>query len=125
MQAAFHLFTALGFFFFYHPKKRSDTPRLTLKQILWEIDPIGSVLFISAATLLLLAFDLAGGAYTWSDPHVAAPLGIGFGLFVLFGLYEWKGETTASSHTSSSRDLPTSRCRASPSLLKDGFSTVL
>ncbi len=91
MQAAFHLFTALGFFFFYHPKKRSDTPRLTLKQILWEIDPIGSVLFISAATLLLLAFDLAGGAYTWSDPHVAAPLGIGFGLFVLFGLYEWKG----------------------------------
>ncbi|KAK5163112.1 uncharacterized protein LTR77_010896 [Saxophila tyrrhenica] len=93
MQAAFHLFTALGFLLFYWPKKNPDRPRLTFKQILWEIDPIGSVLFISAATLLLLAFDWAGGAYGWSDPHVAAPLGIGFGLFVLFGLYEWKGRS--------------------------------
>lgn len=91
MQAAFHLFTALGFLLFYWPKKNPNRPRLTFKQIMWEIDPIGSLLFISAATTLLLAFDWAGGAYDWSDPHVAAPLGIGFGLFVLFGLYEWKG----------------------------------
>lgn len=91
MQAAFHLFTALGFLFFYWPQNNKNRPRLSIKQILWEIDPIGSTLFISAATLLLLAFDWAGGAYAWSDPHVAAPMGIGFGLFVLFGLYEWKG----------------------------------
>ncbi|KAK5729170.1 hypothetical protein LTR15_002312 [Elasticomyces elasticus] len=44
-----------------------------------------------AATLLLLALDWAGGAYSWSDANVAAPLGIGFGLLVLFCLYEWKG----------------------------------
>lgn len=91
MQAAFHLFTSLGFLLFYWPTKHADRPRLSFKQILWAIDPIGSVLFITAATLLLLAFDWAGGAYTWSNPHVAAPLGIGVGLFVLFGLYEWKG----------------------------------
>lgn len=93
MQAAFHLATSAGLFVFYHPKRRSDYPRMSLKQILWAIDPIGSLLFIGAATLLLLALDWAGGAYAWSDTHVAAPLGIGFGLLVLFCLYEWKGRT--------------------------------
>ena len=92
-QAAFHLFTALGLFLFYWPKKNPNRPRLSVKQILWEIDPIGSLLFVSAATLLLLAFDWAGGAYHWGDVQVAAPLGIGFGLFILFGLYEWKGRS--------------------------------
>ncbi|KAK0945006.1 hypothetical protein LTR29_003598 [Friedmanniomyces endolithicus] len=93
MQAAFHLATSAGLFAFYWPKRRSDYPRMSLKQILWAIDPIGSLLFIGAATLLLLALDWAGGAYAWSDAQVAAPLGIGFGLLVLFCLYEWKGRT--------------------------------
>ncbi|KAK1808176.1 hypothetical protein LTR12_017470 [Friedmanniomyces endolithicus] len=93
MQAAFHLATSAGLFIFYWPKRRSDYPRMSLKQILWAIDPIGSLLFIGAATLLLLALDWAGGAYAWSDAQVAAPLGIGFGLLVLFCLYEWKGRS--------------------------------
>lgn len=91
MQAAFHLATSVGIFAFYWPKKHSDYPKMTIKQIIWEIDPIGSVLFVGAATLLLLALDWAGSAYAWSDPHVAAPLGVGFGLLLLFCLYEWKG----------------------------------
>lgn len=92
MQAAFHLFTTLGLFVFYWPKKRADLPRLTWKQILWEMDPIGSTLLVSGATLVLLALDWTG-SYAWSDTHVAAPLGIGLGLFVLFVLYEWKGRS--------------------------------
>ncbi|KAK3067965.1 hypothetical protein LTR53_014821 [Teratosphaeriaceae sp. CCFEE 6253] len=92
MQAAFHLATSAGLFLFYWPKKaRSDLPRMTTKQILWALDPIGSVLFVGAATLLLLALDWAGGAYEWSDAAVAAPLGLGFALLLLFALYEWKG----------------------------------
>lgn len=57
---------------------------MTIKQYIWACDPIGSSLFITAATLLLLALDWAGGAYSWSDAHVAAPLAIGLGLLVLF-----------------------------------------
>ena len=53
----------------------------------WACDPIGSLLFIGSATLLLLALDWAGGAYAWSDVHVAAPLGVGLGLLLLFCLY--------------------------------------
>ncbi|KAK1059495.1 hypothetical protein LTR33_013141 [Friedmanniomyces endolithicus] len=93
MQAAFHLATSAGLFIFYWAKRRSDYPRMSLKQILWAIDRIGSLLFIGSATLLLLALDWAGGAYAWSDAQVAAPLGIGFGLLVLFCLYEWKGRS--------------------------------
>ena len=87
IQAAFHLATSLGLLFFYHPKRRSDYPKLSLKGIFWACDPIGSFFFVSSAALLLLALDWAGGAYAWSDAHVAAPLGVGFGMLVLFCLY--------------------------------------
>ncbi|KAK4545476.1 hypothetical protein LTR36_002826 [Oleoguttula mirabilis] len=93
LQAGFHLASSIGLFVFYWPKRRSDYPRMTFKGVLWAIDPIGSLLFIASATLLLLALDWAGGAYAWGDPHVAAPLGIGLGMLVLFGLYEWRGRT--------------------------------
>ena len=91
MQAAFHLATSLGLFVFYHPKRNPNYPRLSLKQILWEIDPIGSVLFVSSTTLLLLALNWAGGSYNWSNPHVVAPLVVGFVILICFCLYEWKG----------------------------------
>ena len=91
MQAAFHLATCIGLFVFYHPKRHPDYPRLSLKQLLWEIDPIGSVLFVCSTTLLLLALNWAGGSYSWQDPHVLAPLVLGFALLLAFALYEWKG----------------------------------
>jgi len=87
MQAAFHLATAAGLYVFYWPTRRSDYGKLSIKQVLWAIDPIGSLLFIAAATLLLLALDWLGGTYHANDVHVAAPLAIGFVLLVAFGLY--------------------------------------
>ena len=87
IQAAFHLATSAGLFVFYWPARRSDYGSMSLRQTLWALDPIGSGLFVTAATLLLLALDWAGGAYAWHDPHVAAPLAIGLALLVTFGLY--------------------------------------
>lgn len=95
MQAAFHGATSLGLFLFYWPSKNVDYPKMSLKHYIWACDPIGSVLFVCSATLLLLALDWAGGAYTWSDPHVAAPLAIGLALLVIFGAY---GESLFSQH---------------------------
>jgi hypothetical protein len=86
MQAAFHGATALGLFAFYWPAK-VERPRSTLKQIVWSCDPVGSLLFITSATLMLLALDWAAGTYDWSDAHVAAPLAVGVVLLVAFGLY--------------------------------------
>ncbi|KAL5118065.1 hypothetical protein ACEQ8H_004052 [Pleosporales sp. CAS-2024a] len=93
LQAALHIATSVGLYAFYWPKKDHHRERMSFKQLVWAIDPIGSSLFIGAATMLLLALDWAGGAYDWSDAHVAAPLGIGFALLLAFGVYEWKGRS--------------------------------
>jgi hypothetical protein len=86
MQAAFHGATALGLFAFYWPPK-VERPKISVREIIWSIDPVGSFLFVTSATLMLLALDWAGGAYHWSDPHVAVPVSIGLVLLVVFGLY--------------------------------------
>jgi hypothetical protein len=87
MQAAFHAATSIGLLAFYWPQKRSDYPKMRFSEYIWACDPIGSFLFICSATLMLLGLNWAGGDYAWSNPHVAAPLGIGLGLLVAFCLY--------------------------------------
>ncbi|KAK8085750.1 hypothetical protein PG997_007021 [Apiospora hydei] len=91
MQAAFHGVTFLGLALLYWPSKNIEYPKMTLQEYVWACDPIGSLLFITSATLMLLALDWLGGAYAPSDPHVAAPLSIGLVCLVAFALYEWKG----------------------------------
>ncbi|KAJ4129522.1 hypothetical protein NW754_003803 [Fusarium falciforme] len=93
MQAAFHGATSLALFIFYWPPKRTEYPRMSIKECLWACDPIGSVLYIASVSLMLLALNWAGGTYPWSDAHVIGPLVAGLALFVLFGLYEWKGRS--------------------------------
>ncbi|KAJ7494520.1 hypothetical protein B0H11DRAFT_2005057 [Mycena galericulata] len=92
IQAAFHLVSAIGLLGFYWPPP-SDYPRLNFRELVWACDPIGSLLMTTGTTLLLLAFDWAGGTFPWRDAHVVAPLVIGAVFLLLFGLYEWKGRT--------------------------------
>ena len=87
MQAAFHLATVIMLLAFYFPPRRSDYPRTTFAKFVWSLDPIGSVLFISSTALILLALDWTGGSYPWHNVHIGAPLGIGLGLLLFFGLY--------------------------------------
>ncbi|KAK8070211.1 hypothetical protein PG994_006827 [Apiospora phragmitis] len=104
MQAAFHGVTFLGLALLYWPAKNIEYPKMTIREYIWACDPIGSLLFVTSATLMLLALDWLGGAYAPSDPHVAAPLSIGLVCLVAFALYgwtfvtdmghtEWKGRT--------------------------------
>ncbi|KAI4908742.1 hypothetical protein J4E90_008477 [Alternaria incomplexa] len=93
IQVGLHGTTSLGLFAFYWPKKRTDYPRMSFKEWMWACDPIGSLLLVAAATLMLLALNWAGGAYPWSNPHVCANLVVGIVLFVAFCLYEWKGRS--------------------------------
>ena len=87
IQAIFHGVTALGLLGFYWPPKSEEREKAAFKDYLWACDPIGSVLFIGSATLMLLALDWAGGTYAWSDPHVAATLAVGLVLLVCFCFY--------------------------------------
>jgi hypothetical protein len=87
IQAGFFAATVVGLLLFYHPKRESDFPKMSLKEIIWACDPIGSFLFIVSATLMLLALDWAGSVYPWHNAHIVAPLTIGLVSLVLFGLY--------------------------------------
>ena len=60
---------------------------MTVKEYIWACDPIGSLLFITSATLMLLALNWAGGDYAWANPHVVAPLTVGCVLLVVFAVY--------------------------------------
>ncbi|CAK7213693.1 hypothetical protein SBRCBS47491_001892 [Sporothrix bragantina] len=96
MQAAFHGATSLGLLAFYWPPKQqrpAGEESMTVWDYVWACDPIGSLLFVASATLMLLALDWGGGTYSWSNAHVAAPLAVGLVLLVLFGVYEWKGRS--------------------------------
>ncbi|KAI0100456.1 MFS general substrate transporter [Hypoxylon sp. NC0597] len=93
MQAAFHGITSVGLFCFYWPPKHLEYPKMSIRDYIWACDPIGSIFFVASATLMLLALDWAGGAYSWSSPHVAVPLGLGLAMLVGFTLYEWKGRS--------------------------------
>jgi hypothetical protein len=87
IQVALHGTTSIGLFAFYWPKKRTDYPKMNFKQFVWACDPIGSLLLVAAATLMLLALNWAGGAYRWSNPHVCANLAVGIILLIAFCLY--------------------------------------
>ncbi|XDG02688.1 hypothetical protein ABKA04_002303 [Annulohypoxylon sp. FPYF3050] len=93
IQAAFHGITSVGLFCFYWPPKHVEYPKMSLQEYIWACDPIGSALFVGSATLMLLALDWAGGAYSWSSPHVAVPLSLGLVMLVGFALYEWRGRS--------------------------------
>lgn len=86
IQAALHGATCVGLILLYHPPRRSDHPRLALKECLWAIDPVGSGLFVTGMTLTLLALDWVG-TYSWSHARIVAPLCIGLVMLLIFGLY--------------------------------------
>lgn len=87
IQAALHGASTVGLLLFYHPRRRSDYPKMTFKEYVWACDPIGSVLFVTSTTLMLLALDWAGGTFPWHDIHVAVPLSLGLALLLIFCLY--------------------------------------
>ena len=94
IQVLLHGITFLGLLLFYWPPEGTvEFPKMSVKEYIWACDPIGSVLFVSSATLMLLALNWVGGTYAWSDAHVIAPLTLGLLLLVALGVYEWKGRT--------------------------------
>lgn len=87
IEAALQGATCVGIVIFYHPPKASSYTRSSLTESLWALDPIGSLLFMAGATLVLLAFDWLGGSYSASNPHFWVTLVVGLIALLLFSLY--------------------------------------
>lgn len=64
--------------------------QLSLKAKLSHMDPVGSIVFISAVCCVLLALQWGGQTKQWQSPTIVGLL-VGFVLlFCLFALIQWK-----------------------------------
>ncbi|CAK7218972.1 hypothetical protein SCUCBS95973_003663 [Sporothrix curviconia] len=73
----------------YFPPSMHDLhTKWTWKTELRKLDYGGILIFTVLSVLILLGLNWGGGTYAWSDPHVVAPLVIGFVLVIVFGVYE-------------------------------------
>ena len=68
--------------------------KLSFPKTIWQLDPIGTLLFVPSIVCLLLALQWGGTTYAWKDTRVIV-LFILFGmLLVMFiGVQLWMGET--------------------------------
>jgi MFS family permease len=58
----------------YKPPKRENTEKRSLRQILKQLDLIGTALFVASTVCLLLALKWGGSEYPWSNGRVIALL---------------------------------------------------
>jgi Major Facilitator Superfamily len=61
-------FTILALIFFLHLEE--NKPKLTWREALWKLDPIGTAIFLPAIISLLLALQWGGSTYAWSEWRV-------------------------------------------------------
>lgn len=76
--------------------KSEARERLTWKQHLSELDPLGTACFVASLTCLFLAFSWAGSKYAWNSPVLISLLVAFALLLVLFGLDQWKKGESAT-----------------------------
>ena len=90
---------AIGMFVGYRPPKRHTRyDNLNLFQKIASIDLIGVFLFAAGLTLFLVALNLGGGLFPWTDRRVLATLCVGLAALLGFATYEWLGTKTGMVH---------------------------
>ncbi|KID84964.1 MFS multidrug transporter [Metarhizium guizhouense ARSEF 977] len=86
-------FCALAVVFFFVPLAEGfakNTKALPLRQKLFRMDPVGTVLFLGLVCCLLLALTWGGQQYAWDSSQVIG-LCVGFGVLLLcFCTWDWK-----------------------------------
>ena len=91
--------TAIGLFFGYRPPQRhTRLDHLSLWQKLTHLDLPGFGLLTTGLTLTLVALNLGGGLFAWTNARVLALLVIGIATLVGFGVFQWKGTDTGILH---------------------------
>lgn len=99
VQMALWGMTAIGIFFGYRPPKRhTQLDHLSLWQKLGHLDLPGFGLLTAGITLFLVALNLGGGLFPWTNARVLSLLVIGLVTLGGFGVYEWKGTKTGILH---------------------------
>jgi hypothetical protein len=87
IEAALHFLASAGLLILYNPPRPPYRPKLALRTWVWQCDPVGSILFITAMTLLLVVLNWGGRQYAWSDPIVIGCLSAAVLSFLVFIFY--------------------------------------
>jgi hypothetical protein len=91
--------TAIGLFLGYRPPKRhTKLDHLSFWQKLTQLDLPGFGLLTAGLTLTLVALNLGGGLFAWTNARVLSLLIIGILTLLGFGTYQWKGTNTGILH---------------------------
>ncbi|KAH8669106.1 putative siderophore iron transporter [Xylariales sp. PMI_506] len=99
VQMALWGVTAIGIFFGYRPPKRhTRLDHLSFWQKLTHLDLPGFGLLTAGLTLFLVALNLGGGLFSWTNARVLSLLIIGLATLIGFGIYQWKGTKTGILH---------------------------
>jgi len=80
---------------FFHDPQRKKEPR-TWKQILWQLDPIGTICFMPAIICLLLALHWGGHTYAWDNSRVTSLLMLCIVLVLVFLYVQYKMQENAT-----------------------------
>lgn len=89
-------------------------PKQTWPQLLWSLDPVGQILFLTSITCVLVALQWAGTSYAWSSGRIIALVTIFAILLVAFVINElWMGsEATIPPKVASQRTVAAASCFA-------------
>ncbi|KAJ6445218.1 MFS toxin efflux pump [Purpureocillium lavendulum] len=80
--------------FFPDPQRKKE-PR-TWKQIIWQLDPIGTICFMPAIICLLLALHWGGQTYAWDNSRVTSLLMLCVVLVLVFLYVQYKMQDNAT-----------------------------
>lgn len=81
-------FTTITLLAFFNPETQSRQQKLTFKETIQRLDPLGALFLIPSIVCLVLALQWGGTTYPWSAPRIAGLLAAFAILFVGFILVE-------------------------------------
>ncbi|UKZ78879.1 hypothetical protein TrVFT333_006625 [Trichoderma virens FT-333] len=76
-------------FCFKPTEKKSDTGNIDWRRLLRHLDLAGTALFVAGFTTLVLAVQMGGNKYPWSDWRVLVPLGVSIALLFAFAALQY------------------------------------
>ncbi|RSL79744.1 hypothetical protein CEP51_007119 [Fusarium floridanum] len=89
-------FVTVVVIFFFFPDPERDIEPATWRVRVWQLDPIGTCIFIPATVCLLLALQWGGIEYEWSDSKITSLLMLSAFLLLIFVFVQYKMEDNAT-----------------------------
>ncbi len=92
----------------------SPRPQQTWMQLLWDLDPVGQMLFLPSIICVLIALQWPGTVYAWSSPRIIVLMAVFAILLVAFIINElWMGpKATIPPKVASQRTVAAASCFA-------------